>query len=29
MWRPQPRTILIIGIIMALLFVLARVGSTW
>jgi len=29
MWRPQPRTILIIGIIMAILFILARVGRSW
>jgi len=29
MWRPQPRTILIIAIIMAVLFIAARVGSAW
>jgi preprotein translocase subunit Sec61beta len=29
MWRPQPRTILIIGIILAILFILARVGRSW
>jgi hypothetical protein len=29
MWRPQPRTILIIAIIMAILFILARVGRSW
>jgi|GEM_PF-2580538 len=29
MWRPQPRTVLIIGIVIAVLFVVARVGSAW